>query len=233
MDRKRVVVPAAVAALVALATAGAAERAPAAAAGPARTITVSGNGAASAVPDRAAFSFGVTAQGRTASQALAAGSAEMRKVIAALRAAGVAGRDIQTAAVSLSPRYSQDGEEILGYTASNTVSATVRGVERAGAVIDAAVAAGANQVYGPVFTRSDEAALYRRALRAAVADARAKARTLAAAGGVRLGPVRSVVEGSPGPVPVAERAGKGAESAPIEPGSQAIQASVTVEFGLR
>ncbi|MER3410835.1 MAG: hypothetical protein C4306_12365, partial [Thermoleophilia bacterium] len=76
-------------------------------------------------------------------------------------------------------------------------------------------------------------ALYRRALRAAVADARAKALTLAAAGRVRLGPVRSVVEGSIGPIPVGERAGKGAaEPTPIEPGTQTIQATVTVEFGL-
>ena len=200
----------------------------------ARTITVTGSGAARAVPDRVAFSFGVTSQGKTASQALAASSAEMRKVIAALKGAGVAAADIQTAAVSLAPRYTQDGETILGYTASNTVSATVRGVERAGAIVDAAVEAGANQVFGPSFTRSDESALYRRALRAAVADARAKALTLAAAGRVRLGPVRSVVEGSIGPVPVVERGAKtAAEPTPIEPGTQTIQATVTVEFGLR
>lgn len=199
----------------------------------ARAITVTGSGAAVAVPNRVSFSFGVTTQGKTASGTLSANNAEMSRVIAAIKKAGVAAKDVQTSSVSLSPRYSQNGEEIVGYTASNTVSATIRGVSKAGAVIDAAVEAGANQVYGPSFTRSDEAALYRRALQAAVVDARAKAQTLAAAGKVRLGPVRSIVEQSSGPVPIAEKAVGVAESTPVEPGTQRIQATVTVEFGLR
>ncbi len=108
------------------------------------TVTASGRGQATAVPDRAGIEVGVVSLGKTASQALAAGSAEMRKVIAALKAAGVAGRDIRTSSLSLSPRYSQDGERILGYAASNTVSVTVRGLERLGATIDAAVEAAAS-----------------------------------------------------------------------------------------
>ena len=198
-----------------------------------RSITVTGSGAAQAVPNRVSFSFGVTSQAKTASAAMSANNAEMARVIAAVKKAGVAAKDIQTAAISLSPRYSQSGEDIVGYTASNTVSATIRGVGGAGKVIDAAVDAGANQVYGPSFTRSDEAALYRRALQAAVADARAKARTLAAAGKVRLGPVRSIVESTVGPVPAVEKAGVVAPDTPLEPGTQTIQATVTVEFALR
>ena len=139
-------------------------------------------------------------------------------------------RDVQTSSVSLSPRYSQNGEDIVGYTASNTVNATIRSVSRSGAVIDAAVGAGANQVYGPTFTRSDEAVLYRRALSAAVANARRKAQTLAGAAKVRLGPVRSIVESSVGPIPIAEKAAADAVGTPIEPGTQRIEASVTVEF---
>lgn len=199
---------------------------------PGRTITVTGSGAAVATPNRVAFSFGVTTQAKTASAALNGNSAEMRKVIAAIKGAGVAAKDVQTSSVSLSPRYSQNGEDIVGYTASNTVNATIKGVSRAGGVIDAAVGAGANQVYGPSFTRSDEAQLYRSALRAAVANARAKAQTLASAGRVRLGAVRSIVESSAGPVPIAEKAAAVA-GAPIEPGTQRIEASVTVEFALR
>ena len=224
-----------VAAALALMGLGGAERAAgqsAAATSSGRTITVTGSGAALAVPDLAAFSFGVTTQAKTASGALNGNSAEMKKVIAAIKGAGVAAKDIQTSSVSLSPRYSQDGEDIVGYTASNTVNATIKGVSRAGGVIDAAVEAGANQVYGPAFTRSDEALLYRRALRAAVGAARAKAQTLAAAARVRLGAVRSVVESSSGPVPIAEKAAAAADT-PIEAGTQTIQASVTVEFGLR
>ena len=179
-----------------------------------------------------AFSFGVTTQAKTASGALNGNSAEMRKVIAAIKGAGAAAKDVQTSSVSLSPRYSQNGEDIVGYTASNTVNATIKGVSRAGGVIDAAVGAGANQVYGPSFTRSDEAVYYRRALSAAVGAARAKAQTLAGAAHVRLGPVRSIVESSTGPIPISEKALAPGDT-PIEAGTQVIQASVTVEFALR
>lgn len=199
----------------------------------ARTITVTGSGAALSTPNRAAFSFGVTTQAKTATAALNGNNTEMRKVIDALKKAGVATKDIQTSSVSLSPRYSNDGEDIIGYTAQNTVNATIKGVSRSGAVIDAAVGAGANQVYGPSFTRTDEAVLYRRALSAALANARGKAQTLASAGRVRLGPVRSIVESSAGPVPIAEKAAAADAGAPIEPGTQRIEAAVTVEFALR
>ena len=221
----------AVAAALALVGPGRPGQAEAGSAGSVRSITVTGSGAATAVPDRAAFSFGVTSQGKTASAALNANSAEMKKVIAAIKASGVAAKDIQTAAVSLSPRYSPNGEDIVGYTASNSVNATIKGVARAGAVIDAAVNAGANQVFGPAFTRSDEALLYRKALRVAVANARGKAQTLAGTARVKLGAVRSIVESSAGPVPVAEKAT--AAETPIEAGTSTIQASVTVEFALR
>lgn len=199
-----------------------------------RSITALGSGAALATPNRAAFSFGVATQARSAAAALNGGGAEMRKVIDALKRAGVAARDIQTSSVSLSPRYSPNGEDIAGFTSSNTVNATIRNVSRSGAVIDAAVGAGANQVYGPSFTRSDEAVLYRRALAAAVANARGKAQTLARAGKVRLGRVLSIIESSTGPVPLAEKAAAARDSgAPIEPGTQRIEASVTVEFAVR
>ena len=212
--------------------AGAAGRTSEATAASVRSITATGSGAALSVPNRAAFSFGVTTQAKSAAATLNGNNAEMRKVIDAIKKAGVAARDVQTSSVSLSPRYSQNGEDIVGYTASNTVNATIRGVSRSGAVIDAAVGAGANQVYGPTFTRSDEAVLYRRALSAAVANARRKAQTLAGAAKVRLGPVRSIVESSVGPSPIAEKAAVDA-AAPIEPGTQRIEAMVTVEFSLR
>ena len=84
--------------------------------------------------------------------------------------------------------------EVVGYTAQTTVTVTLRALDRAGAVIDAAVSAGANTVSGPALSSSDQAELYRNALRNAVADARAKAQALAAASGVTLGEVVSVVE---------------------------------------
>ena len=198
-----------------------------------RSITATGSGAALSTPNRAAFSFGVTTQAKTASAALNGNNTEMRKVIDAIKRAGVAAKDVQTSSVSLSPRYSGNGEDIVGFTATNLVNATIRGVSRSGAVIDAAVNAGANQVYGPTFTRTDETVLYRRALSAAVANARGKAQTLAGAAKVRLGRVRSIVESSAGPVPLAEKAAAADAGAPIEPGTQRVEAWVTVEFGLR
>ena len=200
----------------------------------ARTISVSGTGSVRAVPDRAQFSFGVTTQGTTASRALSANSTLARKVIAALKSAGVPAADIQTDSVTLSPTLSDDGSTIVGYTATNSVSVTLRDLGKAGSVVDAAVEAGANQVSGPSLVRSDQTALYRQALRLAVANARAKAHSLAAASGASLGAVRSIVEGSaaPPPVPLEQAAGGVDTSTPIEPGTQTIEASVTVEYAL-
>jgi uncharacterized protein YggE len=200
--------------------------------GPARSITASGIGSVTTVPDRAHFSFGVQAQSRTASQALEAADAQLGRVVAALREAGVAQADIQTEQISLSPQTSEDGGAISGYIAVSSVSARVRNLDRAGPVVDAAVAAGANQVYGPSLTRSDQNALYRNALKAAYADARAKAEALADAAGVTLGAMTSTVEGG-GSVPMPLGAARAEDAkATIEPGTQELQASVTVTFAI-
>jgi uncharacterized protein YggE len=192
-------------------------------------ITVSGSGIVRTTPDRAEVSFGVQSQARTASAALTASNTEIEKVIAALRASGVAAADIQTQQVSLSPRYTENGQDIVGYTAQNSVSAKLRNLERAGAVIDAGVAAGANQLYGPSLSRSDADQLYRNALRAAVADAREKAQVIATAAGVSLGKVLGVEES--GATPVAkEDSARSTPSASIEPGTQDVQAMVVVTF---
>ena len=88
-------------------------------------ITVNGIAVVSAVPDRALFWFGVQSEGRTASAAMNANAAEMRRVVDALRSAGVAAADLQTQNVSLSPRTNESGD-IVGYTAVNNVSARIR-----------------------------------------------------------------------------------------------------------
>jgi uncharacterized protein YggE len=193
-------------------------------------ITVQGTASVEVVPDRAELTFGVESQGDTARAALAANAAEIRKVIAALKAAGAV--DLETQYVSLSPRYNERNEA-QGFTASNSVSATVRQIARAGAVVDAAVAAGANQVYGPNLSSGDQTELYREALEAAVANARASAQALASASGLALGRVTAIVEGgaAPQPLPFAA-ADKALEagSTPIEPGTQQVTAVVSVTF---
>jgi uncharacterized protein YggE len=213
--------------LAAVALPGAASSAAAEAGG----ITVQGTAAVAAVPDRAELSFGVESQGQTAKAALAANAAEMRRVLAAVKAAG--GVDLKTQSVSLSPRYDEQNV-VQAFVATNTVSATVRELAKAGALIDAAVNAGANQVYGPSLSRGDQGELYRNALKAAVADARASAQALASASNLSLGRITAIVEGggsAPQPYAAADKAME-AGSTPIEPGTQQVTATVAVTFAV-
>ena len=196
-----------------------------------RSIVVTGSGSVSTVPDRGQLSFGVSTTGKTAAGVLRANSTQIAKVIAAVKAQGIAAADIRTEAVSLSPRTSQNGDEIVGYSAFDGVGVTVRSLAQVGVVIDAAVAAGANQVSGPSLVRSDSQALYRQALRAAIADARAKAQAIASASGIALQRITAVTEGSAAPPgPLATGRTDTAEATPIEPGTQVIEATVTVTF---
>jgi uncharacterized protein YggE len=118
-------------------------------------ITVSGTGAVSAAPSKAVFSFGVDTRAATAVAAVAANAHETRQVIAAVKAAG--GTQVGTLSVSVSQSLDQNGQP-NGFAASNAVTATID-VERAGALIDAAVGAGANQVNVPALSVSDQGAL--------------------------------------------------------------------------
>jgi uncharacterized protein YggE len=113
-----------------------------------------------------------------------------------MKAAGIAGDDLQTEQVSVYPRTSDDGMSIVGYDASNTVRATIRDLDQAGGIVDEAVAAGANQVYGPSLTVSDTEAQYSAAVDAAFDDARARAQAIADKAGVTLGAPVAIVEGT-------------------------------------
>ncbi len=125
------------------------------------SVTVNGVGTVKSVPDEANFSFGVETRANTAQAAIAANAAQMEKLIAALRKAGA--REIATQWVSVYPVVTDDGTTVDGYSASNSVSATI-GVARAGALIDAAAGAGANQISGPGLSSSDAERLYKDAL---------------------------------------------------------------------
>jgi uncharacterized protein YggE len=197
-----------------------------------REISVSGTGSVTVTPDRAHFSFGVDTKGKTASGALAENAAEMQKVIAALKGAGIDSKDIQTEQFSLSPISNDEETAVIGYSASNSVSVLVRRLGAAGALIDRAVAAGATQVDGPSLDRADAAALYRKALEAAIADARSKAETIATASGLTLGRATAVSESTQAP-PVTEvykAAAADVSATPIEAGTAAIQATVSVSY---
>ncbi len=201
-----------------------------------RRVTVSGMGRVESVPDVATFSFGVSSRSSTAKEALESNSAEMRDVIAALRTAGVPGKDLRTEQVSLTPQFDENGRTVVGYTAMNSVSAKVDELEHAGAVVDAAVQAGANQVSGPALSRDDQAGLYAKALGNAVDEARRKAEALADASGASVGRALTIVEQGTGggPEPMYEARALASDfSTPIEPGTKQIQAHVTVTFELQ
>jgi uncharacterized protein YggE len=199
-------------------------------------ITVVGTGTVDVVPDVADWSFGVSSQAATATAALSANSAAMKDMLDALRGAGIAKEDMRTDQVSVYPQMSNDGRSVTGYSASNTVTATIRNLGKAGAVVDAAVRAGANDVYGPSLRPSDSDAQYREAVDKAYDDARGRAEAIAAKAGVALGSPVAIAEGGgsvPGPVYDGVRAAAGAaEVAPVEPGKQQVTAYLTVTFAI-
>jgi uncharacterized protein len=230
MVRLRYVLTAAAVLLAASALAGVAQPQLGRSAGtPARTITVSGEGTVTTVPDRASFSFTVDTRAATAAAALARNAAAAAAVVAAVKDAGVPAADLQTSQVSLSPQMDPNGTQIVGYAASTSVDAKTA-IAKAGPVIDAAVGAGADEVSGPSLYRSDADALYLDALKGAVSNAHDKAAAIAAAAGLTLGGVQTVVEGG-GAIPVPLAAGAKADpSISIEPGTQTIDATVTVAY---
>jgi hypothetical protein len=194
------------------------------------TITVTGNGTVDATPDRASFDFGVTTNGATAAEALSRNSSEARAIVVALKKAGVADADVQTTQVSLWPQTSSNGSRITGYQASNSVQVTA-GLGNSGALVDAAVGAGANNVGGPNLDTADKAALYDEALKSAIRDAKEKAQAIADGVGLTLGSLVKVDEGgSSAPMPLFAQDRAAAESVPIEAGTQHVQATVTVTY---
>ena len=196
------------------------------------SVTVTGTGSVTAVPDQAEFDFTVTTNGTTASAALDVNGKTTAAVVAAVEKTGVDESDVQTQGVSLDPTTSSNGTKIIGYTASDAIAVTKLAITKAGDVVDAAVGAGANGVSGPNLTVSSQDDLYAQALKAAVAQAKSKAQTLAGAAGRTLGEATAIVEGgSTPPVPFAQGAAKGATT-PIEAGTQQIQATVTVTYAL-
>ncbi|HSB42302.1 MAG TPA: SIMPL domain-containing protein [Methylomirabilota bacterium] len=202
----------------------------------ATTVTVTGTGSVTAAPDMAQISTGVVTQSPTAAGALAANSQAMERLLQALAAQGVAARDVQTTSISVSPlrRQGRDGQppEITGYEVTNQVRVKVRDLSRLGRVLDQQVGQGANLVYGIQFGQQEPAPLLDEARRRAMADARRRAELYAAAVSLKVGRVVAVQEtGAASPRPeLGARVAMAA--APVAPGEQEVQASVTVTFTL-
>lgn len=207
-----------------------------------RTLTVTGQGTAKAAPDEANFSAGVVSQGQTAALALSANARAMNAVFASLRRQGVPDKSIQTSGLSLSPQYQQCKpnqpcpQKIVGYEVSNTVSVTVD-LDKAGPVLDALGASGANQMGGIGFSIHDPKPLLSQARTEAVKDAMDRAQTIAKASGVTLGPILSIAEGgSYVPRPMYKAMSTRAlaqEAMPVAGGEETLSANVTVTWELK
>ena len=204
---------------------------------PARTITVSGTGKVTVVPDVARVNLGVTLTKPTVKAARDGAATTMTAIIAALKALGIADADIQTSGLNLYPQYATGSStKIVGYTISEQVQVTVRDLDKAGDVVDTATAKGATNVNGIWFEISDPAKAQNDARAAAVTAARLSAQALAGAGSVSLGSVVSIADATPafvGYYPYAEgRDTKAALATPVQPGTQDITATVTVSFAI-
>lgn len=211
-------------------------------------LSLTAQGKSTRTPDLAVFNAGVVTQGTTASEALAANSAAMNRVIATLRKAGIADKDIQTSQISLNPVYSQpeygpngvprQEPRITGYQAVNNVTIRSRNVAGFGKVLDALVASGANQVNGPSFQMAEPAAAMDEARLDAMKNARARAELYARAAGLRVVRIVSISEsgGFAPPQPIYARAMKAemvaAAPTPIAVGEVEAEVAVSVQFEL-
>lgn len=213
-------------------------------------LTLSAEGRVNRPPDLAVFNAGVTTQGKTANEAMTANAAEMNKVIAALKKAGIADKDIQTSNLNLSPVYAPqrqlpDGRiepaqpTIIGYQVNNTVNVRQRNLAQFGRVLDTLVAAGANQVNGPNFELDNPDVAMDEARTAAMKKARSRAELYAKAAGLRVVRILTISEGggySPQPPVLFAKAAMAemadAAPTPVSAGEVGMQANVTVMFEL-
>jgi uncharacterized protein len=209
---------------------------------PGTRLDIVATGEVSRVPDVALISSGVVTKASTATAAIADNAARMERVRAALRRAGIADRDIQTSSINLNPEYKyQDGQPpvLTGYQASNSVSIRFRDIRRSGAILDALVGEGANQINGPTLTIDKPETAMDEARAQAIASGRARAELYARSLGLRVARVISVSEAGaeqPRPMPMMmdrAMAVSKVASAEIDPGEQKLSVSVSMSFELR
>ena len=207
---------------------------------PPRQITVTGVAEADAVPDLATVTAGVDTRAATAAEALAANSEAMTAVFAALDAAGIERRDLQTSQLNINPIYepyregAEEAQKVVGYEASNMVTVRVRAIDNLGEVIDELTKAGSNRLYGIGFEVSEPKAHLDAAREKAVADARGKADLFARAAGVTLGPVLAIreTEQIPGPIMMRAEAAMADAAPPVAEGTVTLQAQVEIIYGI-
>ena len=205
-------------------------------------LDISATGEVTRIPDLAIISAGVQTLRPTATAAIEENAERMERVRAALKRAGIEDKDIQTASINLNPEYryvENQPPQLTGYRASNTLSVKFRDLKRTGAILDALVREGANQINGPSLTIDKPETAYDEARVKAVANGRARAELYARALGMRVVRLLSVSEGGsvhvPPPMPYARMAAMDSAQAvtKIDPGTQDLSVSVAMSFELR
>lgn len=200
----------------------------------ATTLSLSAFGETRVAPDMATITLGVMTEGKTAGEAMSANTARMVGVMASLRRAGIAERDIQTSNLNLSPQYRYQENQppiLIGYQASNQVTVRVRDLKRLGAAVDATVAAGANNIHGISFGIAEPAAAETAAREAAVKALIAKAELYARATGhkgVRLVSLSEAGGYTPRPpMEMMASARMAKEDVPVAAGEVGVRVDVT------
>lgn len=203
-------------------------------------LEISADGTSTRIPDLAVIQAGVVTQAATAGDAMRQNSTRMATVLAALRRAGIAERDIQTSSVSLSPQYRYAQNEppvITGYQASNQVTVRFRDIAKSGTILDALVSQGANNISGPNLTIDKPEAALDEARTAAVATARARAELYAKAAGLRVDRILSISESSAMPVPprpmMMARMEAASDATQVVAGESELTVSLSVRFVLK
>ena len=203
-------------------------------------LDVVATGEVTRVPDIARINAGVVTQAKTATDAIRQNAQQMNRVLAALKRAGVAERDIQTSSINLNPeyRYVENQPPVLtGYRASNEVTVRFRDIKDTGGILDALVAEGANQINGPMLTIDKPEAAMDEARASALKIAQARAEQYARALGKRVVRILSISESGamppPYPMPVMRmQAADAANESKIAPGEQTLSTTLSVSFEL-
>lgn len=199
-------------------------------------VRATGTATVSIQPNQATLDLGVVTQAQTATAAAAENATQVTNVISALTNLLGMTASIKTVSYSLNAVYSypSNGQAVLtGYTANNTVEATISNLTVIGQTIDAGIQAGANQVVGLTFGLKDDSSARASALMQATAQASANASAMASGLNMHTGAVQVISEGTMvTPVPVAIAGTASPTTTPILSGTLTIQATVTLEVSL-
>ncbi len=206
---------------------------------PTAGISVSGEGRVQVKPDIATANIGVDITAATLADASSQANTKVTAIIAKVKSLGVADNDIQTINYNVNPITNQPKENttptITGYHVGNQLRFTIRKIDDLGKILDAAVSAGANSIYGVQFTVADPKPYQDQARAVAIKDAQDKASQLAKNAGLQLGKIISLSEGMVTPVPMRAAASYAmdAGAVPVQTGEMDIVVDVSARFAIQ